>query len=178
MVEVCHPGQHSNMRLRCWHASEFFWIPCDWRSHQWGVNYLNHAHIVNFLCHHRHRSSLSCTNIGGIPLLPFRTFRFFSPGLLQPKHTIALVSLLLLAGWVFFIFPALLLPVGLDLPFWQLEAANRLGLRAAKLLSCDNWKHLKSCIPLAVWISVQCPQNNCSGHLHIGFPGWYAGWNS
>ncbi len=58
---------------------------------------------------------------------------FLCLGLLQPKHTMGLPSLLLVVGGAFFWYPGLLIPFGFDLQLWWLQAVSRFGLRAAKL---------------------------------------------
>ncbi len=61
---------------------------------------------MNFLCGHGYWSSLSCTNIGSIPLLPFRAFRLYMPWLVTTEAydgsgiiaTITIISSMMFLG--------------------------------------------------------------------------------
>ncbi len=84
-VVVCHPCRWDYWRLKNDNTTEFLCVPDEFAGQRGNLNYLSHACIVDFLCGHGDWSSSSCTNVGSIPLLPFRTFGLFMPWLVAPE---------------------------------------------------------------------------------------------
>ncbi len=85
MVVVCHPCRRDYLHLKNGNTPGLLCVPGEFAGLWGSLNYLGHACIMNFLCGHGDWSSLSCTNVGSIPLLPFRTFRLFMPWLVATK---------------------------------------------------------------------------------------------